>query len=136
MKKQQQKIKKARPRGRPFPPGVSGNLRGRPPGARNKLSLMVEEGIRRAKEELAKPLILNQVLPYESWGDRYVQSGRLFRKDTLEELNPGAPPLEQPELLNHRKPRIEIRWKRKDYFIQDGWLYDRATWEAVKLNGK
>ena len=136
MKKQQQQIKKARPRGRPFPPGVSGNPRGRPLGARNKLSLMVEEGVRRVAEELAKPLILNLDLPYEVWGDRYVQFGRVFRKDNLLEKNPGAPVLAQPEMLNIRKRRQEIAWKKRYYYIQDGWLFDRGTWVAVELNGK
>lgn len=133
MKKQQQQIRKARPRGRPFPPGVSGNPRGRPPGARNKLSLMVDEGIRRAKEELAKPIMLDQDLPYGAWGDRYEQFGRKFRKDSLTLVDPDAPILPQPEMLNTRKQRQEITWKRKDYFIQDGWLFDRATWMAAKI---
>ena len=136
MKKQQQKMMKARPRGRPFPSGVSGNSRGRLLGARNKLSLMVEEGIRRAAEELAKPKVLDTSFPYEVWGDRYVQFGRIFRKDTLLEKNPGAPVLPQPEMLNIRKFRQEIAWKKRYYYIQDGWLFDRATWMAVELNGK
>jgi hypothetical protein len=94
---------------------------------------MVEEGIRRAKAELAKPLKLDLDKPYESWSDKYVQFGRVFHKDTMEEKNPGTPPLEQPEMLNPKKPRIAIRWKRKDYFLQDGWLFDRLTWKAVKI---
>jgi hypothetical protein len=131
--KKQQKMKKARPRGRPFKPGESGNPAGRPRGSRNKITLAVMEGVRRAEEELSKPLMLDKNLPYESWSDRYVQFGRVFHKDTMEEKNPGSPSLEQPEMLNHRKPRIEIRWKRKDYFIQDGWLFCRRTWTAVKI---
>jgi hypothetical protein len=71
--------------------------------------------------------------PYECWSDKYVQFGRVFHKDTLDEKNPGTPPLQQPEMLNHRKPRTEIRWKRKDYFLQDGWPFDRCTWKAVKI---
>jgi hypothetical protein len=33
---------KAKPRGRPWPKGVSGNLKGRPPGALNKLTQAVK----------------------------------------------------------------------------------------------
>jgi hypothetical protein len=133
MKKQQQQIRKARPRGRPFPPGVSGNPRGRPPGARNKISLMVEEGIRRAEVELAKPVMLDLDQPYGGWSNRYEQFGRKFRKDSLTLMDPDAPILPQLEMVNVRKPRQEITWKKREYFIQDGWLYDRATWMAAKI---
>jgi hypothetical protein len=94
---------------------------------------MVEEGIRRAKAELAKPIMLDQDMPYGAWGGFYEQFGRKFRKDSLTLLDPGAPILPQLEMVNVRKPRQEITWKKREYIIQDGWLYDRATWEAVKI---
>ena len=123
-KEKKQKPLKGKPRGRPWPKGFAPNPKGRPKGAKNKLTLAVgEPGLR----------MLDLDKPYESWSDKFVQFGRFFHKDTLEELHPGSPPLEQPEMLNHRKHRTEIRWKRKDYFIQDGWLFDRRTWLAVKI---
>jgi hypothetical protein len=94
---------------------------------------MVEEGIGRAEAELSRPLMLDLNKPYESWSDKYVQRGRLFHKDTMEELNPGTPLLEQPEMLNHRKFRMLIEFRRKDYYIQEGWLYCPRTWKAVKI---
>jgi hypothetical protein len=97
---------------------------------------MVEDGIRRAQEELAKPIMLDLEQPYGGWGGFYEQFGRKFRKDSLTLIDPDAPILPQLEMVNVRKPRMEITWKKREYFIQDGWLYDRATWEAVKLNAK
>jgi len=44
------KIQKNRPRGCPWPKGVSGNPAGRPRGARNKFTLAVIEGVQRAEE--------------------------------------------------------------------------------------
>ena len=82
---------------------------------------------------MAKPLMLDKNFPFESWGDRFVQQGREFHKYTLLEKNPGAPIIPQPKMINPRKPRTVIRWKRKYYYIQDVWLFDRGTWEAVKI---
>ncbi|MEW6386322.1 MAG: hypothetical protein AB1491_02235 [Thermodesulfobacteriota bacterium] len=76
--------------------------------------------------------MLDKSLPFEVWSDCYVQFGREFRKDTLQLKNPEAPLIPQPEMLNIRKPRQEIIWKKRYYYIQDGWLFDRATWKAVK----
>jgi hypothetical protein len=134
--KKQQKVLKGRPRGRPFPPGKSGNLRGRPPGARNKFTLMVEAGIRESITELSKPPTLNKTLPYEAWGDRYVQFGRVFRKDNLLEKNPGAPALIQPEMLDIRKPRQELFWRGHDLLLQEGWPFCRRTHKPLKINAK
>jgi len=123
-REKQQRPLKGKPRGRPWPRGVSGNPNGKPKGAKNKLTIAVGE---------PGPRMLDLDKPYESWSDKYVQFGRVFHKDTMEELHPGSLPIEQPEMLNHRKHRTEIRWKRKDYLIQDGWLFDLRTWQAVKI---
>jgi hypothetical protein len=128
MKKQQRTIK-GKPRGRPFPPGKNGNAGGRPQGSRNKLSLMVEEGIRRANFALS---MLDLSKPYNSWGYHFEQRGKRFDKRTLL-IDPDAPVLPQTKMLDRRKPRQEIIWKKKHYLIQDGWLFDRFTWKAVKI---
>ena len=46
-----------RPRGRPFEPGRSGNPSGRPKGARNKMSLLVEQLLEGEAEEMVRRLI-------------------------------------------------------------------------------
>lgn len=131
--KKQQNTMKGRPRGRPFKPGESGNPAGRPRGSLNKTTLAVLDGIRRAEEELAKPLMLDMSLPYESWSDRFVQFGRVFHKDTMLEIPSGGPPPVQPKMADHRKFRSLIEFKGKDYLIQEGWLFSPMTWEAVKI---
>jgi hypothetical protein len=133
VKKQQQQIKKARPRGRPWPKGHSGNPAGRPRGSLNKVTLAVQEGIRRAEEKLARPLLLNLNLPYGAWDGFYEQHGQIFRKDNLQLRKPDAVVLPQLEMLDIRKRRQEIKWKKKQYYIQNGWCYDRGTLLAVKI---
>ena len=129
----QQTVKKGRPRGRPFKPGESGNPAGRPRGALSKIALAVMEGARRAHEELARPVMLDMSLPFEAWADRYVQFGRVFRKDTLLEQHPGAPVIPQAKMISPRKPRTEIIWRKKVFYLQDGHPYNRYTWEAVDV---
>jgi len=62
---------KLKPRGRPWPKGVSGNPAGRPTGSRHKITLAVLEGARRAEDELARPLMLDESRHYEVWGERH-----------------------------------------------------------------
>jgi hypothetical protein len=116
--KKQQSLK-GKPRGRPFPPGVSGNPRGRPRGALNKLTLAVLAGNR--------PLMLDKSRHYECWSDTYVQSGMRFRKDNFERVNPkGAIPI-RPERLNIRELRQEVVWRGKRCWSQFGWLFSMGT---------
>jgi hypothetical protein len=123
---------KKKQRGRPFPPGVSGNPAGRPRGSLNKLSLAVIEGVRWAEEELARPILLDKNFPFNAWGDCYEQFGRIFRKDNLTEKYPGTPSLPQPEMLNRQRPWQEIILKSRHFYIQDGWLFQYPTGKAAK----
>jgi len=83
--------KQLKPRGRPWPKGVSGNPTGRPPGSRHKITLAVLEGARRAEEESSKPLMLDESRHYEVWSDCYVQDGMRFKRTTFERVNPEGP---------------------------------------------
>jgi hypothetical protein len=127
------KTSKKRPRGRPWPKGVSGNPAGRPRGARNKLTRALLEGIRRAEAELAKPRLLDPSRPFESWDGYFWQDGLLFNKDTLEALPHDGPPPVQPQRLDPRERRTPIMWKRRRLYLQHGWAFDPATWLAVKI---
>ena len=109
----------AKPRGRPWPKGQSGNPAGRPKGAKNKLTLAVLAGNR--------PLTLDKSRHYEAWSDCYIQAGIRFRKDTLERVNPKGPVPICPERLNIREVRQAVEWKGRRYWSQRGWLFDRAT---------
>ncbi|MDD3581160.1 MAG: hypothetical protein PHW74_09085 [Desulfobacca sp.] len=133
LRKKQQKPKKGQPRGRPLKPGQSGNPKGRLIGSLNKLTLAVLAGSRAAVQKLAQPIMLDKSLPYECWGDRYVQFGREFRKDTFTLKDPDGAVIPQPEMLDIRKFRQPIIWKNREYLIQDGWLFDRHTYMAVKI---
>jgi hypothetical protein len=83
-----------------------------------------------------RTITLDRTRPLEIRFGAYIQDGRKFCKETLAELNPGGPVPIQPEMLDIREFHQEVLWQGRLYFIQDGWLYDRATWKAVKLNGK
>jgi hypothetical protein len=126
-------VPKKRPRGRPWPKGVSGHPGGRPKGARNKLSLMVEAGIARAVAELSRPLMIDKTKPYETWSDCHIQDGVRFRRDTLQRWNPTGPIPTRPERLSNREYRLEVMWKGRRYWSQRGWLFDPATRMAVKI---
>jgi hypothetical protein len=128
-----EKMYKKRPRGRPWPKGVSGNPAGRPRGARNKLTRALLEGIRRAEAELAKPRLLDPSRPFESWDGYFWQDGLCFNKDTLEALPHDGPPPVQPQRLDPRERRTEVTWKRRRLYLQNGWAFDPDTWERVKL---
>jgi hypothetical protein len=129
-------VKKGRPRGRPWKKGQSGNLGGRPVGSLNLLSRAVKEGMQRAEEELAKPKVLDQSRPYESWDGYFFQDGLRFNKYTLEAISTEGPHPVQPGRLNPRERRSSIFWKKRHLTLQNGWAYDPATWEAVKLIAK
>lgn len=131
--KKQQKIKKARPRGRPWPKGQSGNPAGRPPGSLNKISLAVLEGVRLAEEELAKPLMLDTSRHYEAWSDCFIQDGIRFRQDNHLRVNPGGPIPICPERLDIREIRREVVLKGRRYWSQRGWLFAMDTNLPVDL---
>ncbi len=76
-------ILKKRPRGRPWPKGVSGNPQGRPRGARNQFTRAILEGSRRAEEKLAQPKVGDRERPYECWGGYLIQKGLLFACDPI-----------------------------------------------------
>ena len=109
----------AKPRGRPWPKGTSGNPAGRPKGAKNKLTLAVLAGNR--------PLMLDKSRHYEAWSDCFIQAGMRFRKDTLERVNPEGPVPIRPERLDIREIRQEVMWRGKMYWSQRGWLFDVRT---------
>jgi len=120
-----QERRKGKPRGRPWPGGISGNPRGRQRGSRNKLTQAVLEGFR--------SIILDRTRPYEVRYEAYIQAGRKFCKETLLELNPGGPVPIQPEMLDLRAFFREIMWRGRLYFLQNGWLFDWHTHKAVKV---
>jgi hypothetical protein len=133
MQEGQMKIQlKKKPRGRPWRKGQSGNWAGRPRGAKNKTTMAVLEGARRAEEELAKPLMLAKDSHYEAWSDCFVQAGMRFRKDNLERINPKGPIPPRPERLNIREIRQEVVWKGRRCLSQFGWLFNRATHLPLK----
>jgi hypothetical protein len=118
--KSTKKQQNAKPRGRPWQKGQSGNPGGRPNGAQNKLTLAVLAGNR--------PLTLDKSRHYETWFDVFIQSGMRFRRDTLERVNPKGPVPTRPERLSIREVRQAVEWKGRRYWSQRGWLFDRATY--------
>jgi hypothetical protein len=91
---------------------------------------MVEAGVKRAELALSR---LDLSKPFNSWGGYFEQGGRKFRKDCMTVIDPGALPLPQPETLDIRKPRQEIRWKGQDIFLQNGFAFCRITYKALKI---
>lgn len=128
-----QRYHKKRPRGRPWAKGVSGNQKGRPRGSLNLLTRAMLAGIQQAEMELAKPRLLDISRPYESWDGYFWQDGLCFNKDSLEVLPHDDPPPVQPKRLDPNERRTEVTWKRRRLYLQNGWPFDPATWEAVKI---
>ena len=124
--------KQLKPRGRPWPKGVSGNPAGRPPGSRHKITLAVLEGARRAEEELARPLMLDETRHYESWSDCFIQSGMRFKRTSLERVTPERPIPIRPERLDIGEIRREVMWRGKMYWSQRGWLFDVNTHLSIR----
>jgi len=89
---------KGKPRGRPWPPGVSGNPRGRPVGALNKLSLAVRGGALLAVNE---PVILEQ--------------------------SPAPEPIYYDAGRGHRHNMHIINGRVRRTVEQDGLIFDRDT---------
>jgi hypothetical protein len=94
---QAQKQLKCRPRGKPWPPGVSGNPAGRPQGALNKLSLAVRgeplavnEQTKLKQTPLPEPVKYDPRRPHAhtmhkiglAWRRTVDQDGRIFDRDT------------------------------------------------------
>ncbi len=119
-------------RGRPWPKGTSGNPAGRPPSSRHKITLAVLEGARRAEEELARPLKLDESRHFEVWSDVYIQSGMRFKLTTLERVTPERPTPLRPERLDIGEIRQEVVWRGKMCWSQRGWLFDMNTHLPIK----
>jgi hypothetical protein len=101
---QAQKQLKRKPRGKPWPPGVSGNLAGRPQGALNKLSLAVK----------GEPLAVNR------------QAG-------LEQAPPPEPVKYDPRRPHaHTSHKIGGTWRRT--VEQEGRIFDRDSGEILNIN--
>jgi hypothetical protein len=130
---------KGKPRGRPWPTGVSGNPAGRPPGSKNRLTLAMLEGIKRANAELgiaqadlSKPRRLDAWRPYEICQNGYLQDGRLYHRVTHQEET-WFDPIPQRERLDRGLSRLEVLHLGRHLYLQDGHLYDPATNKAVPL---
>ena len=118
---------KLKPRGRPWPKGVSGNPAGRPPGSRHKTTLAVLEGARRAEEELAKPLMLDEtgIMKFGRIATFKTVCG--LSGPTFERVTPERPIPTRPERLDIGDIRQEVMWRGKMYWSQRGWLFDMDT---------
>ncbi len=129
-------FRKQRPRGRPWRKGVSGNPSGRPKGARNKLTLAVLEGIRRAEAELARPKVIDREKPYESWDGYVIQEGLWFAWDPLLHdyvALPHQEPPRPPVCFDPGARRPEMTWQGRTIYVQHGWPFDPATWRRLRL---
>jgi hypothetical protein len=126
-------LPKKRPRGRPWPQGVSGNPAGRPKGALNKLTLAMLEGIQQAEAELAKPKVLDTSRPYEYRDGYLIQEGLLFDCDSHEALPPDGPAPEPPQRFDPGERRIEMMWHGRLIYVQHGWPFDPTTWRRLKV---
>jgi hypothetical protein len=75
------------------------------------------EGVRRAAEELARPLKLDKSAPYENWDGYFHQHGRQFDKRTLEVIPIDGPPPVQPERFNPRDRHTPAIWKNRRLIV-------------------
>jgi hypothetical protein len=124
--KKQQK-KKAKPRGRPFLPGQSGNPKGRPKGALNKFTLAVLGAVETPPK---KPgVFLDKTYPYVERGGFYIQRGRKFHPTTKEAM-PGPAP-DPPHRFDRRRQKwgndLVYNGKLCMFTPDNGWLFDRTT---------
>jgi len=129
-KKQQNS--KAKPRGRPWPKGVSGNPAGRPRGVKNIFSQMVLAAANANPATERDSNSLDPNYPALERGIYYFQRGRKFFIDTKKAV-PGPVPI-PPELFDRRRQRwgYELIFKgRQCLFSFDGWLYDRETLKII-----
>jgi hypothetical protein len=106
---------KCKPRGRPWPKGVSGNPAGRPKGSLNKLSLAVKNSGPEPKLDPLKPFALSR---QEGQEDCYLQDGHSFKISTLSRYDPRRGHA-------HTSHRISGAWRRT--VEQDGQIFDRDT---------
>jgi hypothetical protein len=65
--------------------------------------------------------VLDKTLPYQVLRGCYMQGGRRFWKDTLEEMPYGPPSV--PSELSSRMSYDRIEWRGRVYLIQNGWLF-------------
>ena len=137
LKNRNSEIRKMRPRGRPWPQGVSGNPAGRPKGALNRLSRAVSEGISRAEEKMARPKELNREKPYECWDGLCVQQGVWYKWDPILQdyvaLSGQEPPPQPPARFDPGARRTEMVWKGREIYVQHGWPFDPKTWRPLKI---
>ena len=112
---QEQKLLKCRPRGKPWPPGVSGNPAGRPKGALNKLSLAVKPQEPEPKFDPLKPFAVSC---QEGRENCYLQGGHLFDMGSIEKYD-------SRRSHAHTSHKIGGVWRRT--VEQDGLVFDRDT---------
>jgi len=101
---QAQKQLKCKPRGKPWPLGISGNLAGRPKGALNKFSLA----------EKGEPLVVNRQAELEQ--------APLPEPERYDPRRPHA----------HTSHKSGGTWRRT--VEQDGRIFDRDSGEILNIN--